>query len=118
LLLSGVPDLLGSRRTFIAGSTLLTLGTLMVAGADNQGLLVAGRLVKGAGAASALGGATGVMVGAARRFLRLVIGVPRHRASFGRCGRPAPETLEEGPIGARRRLDGRGAVTITVRWSR
>ena len=92
LLFGRAADLLGRRRMFIAGSTLFTVGTLMAAAAGNQGLLVAGRLVQGAGAAalspaamslllltfpgqqrakamsawgaaSTLGGATGVMVG-------------------------------------------------------
>ena len=92
-LLSGrAADLFGRRRMFIAGSSLFTVGTLMAAAAHDQGLLVVGRLVQGAGAAalspaamslllltfpgqqrakamsiwgaaSALGGATGVMVG-------------------------------------------------------
>ena len=53
LLLSGrAADLLGRRRMFIGGSMLFTLGTLVAAGADSAGLLVAGRLVQGAGAAA------------------------------------------------------------------
>jgi MFS family permease len=132
LLLSGrAADLIGRRRMFIAGSTLFTLGTLMAAGAHDQGLLVVGRLVQGAGAAalspaamslllltfpgqqrakamslwgaaSTLGGATGVMLGG-------LLAVPVSVAAIVL----ASYVLEEGPVGTRRRLDGRGAVTIT-----
>jgi EmrB/QacA subfamily drug resistance transporter len=143
-LLSGrAADLFGRRRMFIAGSTLFTIGTLLAAGADNQGLLVVGRLVQGAGAAalspaamslllltfpghqrakamsiwgaaSALGGATGVMVGGllAGSFgwsSVFLVTVPISVAAVVL----ASHVLEEGPVGARRRLDGRGAVTIT-----
>ena len=119
LLLSGrAADLLGRRRMFIAGSMLFTLGTLLAAAADNPGLLVAGRLVQGAGAAGTqpcrhvtppaelprsaashgherLGRRLNsgwsdrrVGRGSACRLLRLVIGLPRHRADLGRRGRP------------------------------
>ena len=93
LLLSGrAADLFGRRRMFVAGSALFTVGTLLAAFATNPALLMGGRIVQGAGAAalspaamslllltypgpqraramsiwgaaSALGGATGVMAG-------------------------------------------------------
>ena len=126
LLLSGrAADLFGRRRMFIAGSALFTVGTLLAAAAANEGMLVAGRIIQGAGAAalspaamslllltfpgparakamsiwgaaSAVGGATGRLPRRpARRHLRLVLGLPRHRACLGRRRRP-------GPAGARR----------------
>ena len=56
----------------------------------------------GTEAASALGGATGVMLGG-------LLAVPVSVAAIVL----ASHVLEEGPVGTRRRLDGRGAVTIT-----
>jgi EmrB/QacA subfamily drug resistance transporter len=144
LLLSGrAADLVGRRRMFVAGSTLFTLGTLMAAGAHDQGLLVAGRLVQGAGAAalspaamslllvtfpgqqrakamslwgaaSTLGGATGVMLGGllAGSFgwsSVFLVTVPVSVAAIVL----ASYVLEESPVGTRRRPDARGAVTIT-----
>ncbi len=143
LLFGRAADLLGRRRMFIAGSTLFTVGTLMAAAAGNQGLLVAGRLVQGAGAAalspaamslllltfpgqqrakamsawgaaSTLGGATGVMVGG------LLVGsfgwssvflvtVPVSLAAVAL----ASFVFEDGPTSNRVKLDGRGAATIT-----
>ena len=53
LLLSGrVADLCGRRRMFTAGSALFTAGTLLAAAAVNGQMLVAGRIIQGAGAAS------------------------------------------------------------------
>jgi EmrB/QacA subfamily drug resistance transporter len=143
LLFGRAADLLGRRRMFIAGSTLFTVGTLLAAAAGNQGLLVVGRLVAGAGAAalspaamslllltfpgqqrakamsawgaaSTLGGATGVMVGGmlvgsfgwSSVFL---VTVPVSVAAVVL----ARHLFEEGATSARVRLDGRGAATIT-----
>src|SRR5690349_18886641 len=92
LLLGRLADLVGRRRIFVVGSTVFTLGTLLAAAAGNELVLVAGRVVQGAGAAalspaamslllaafpgagraramslwgaaSAVGGATGVLTG-------------------------------------------------------
>ena len=121
LLLSGrAADLFGRRRMFVAGSAVFTVGTLLAAFATSQGLLVGGRIVQGVGAAalspaamslllltypgpqraramsiwgaaSALGGATGVMAGGLLvGTLRLVVGVPRDRARLGRRRRHRP----------------------------
>jgi EmrB/QacA subfamily drug resistance transporter len=52
LLLSGrVADLFGRRRVFVVGASLFTLGTLLAALAVSQELLIAGRVVQGIGAA-------------------------------------------------------------------
>ncbi|HEX8093159.1 MFS transporter [Jatrophihabitans sp.] len=144
LLLSGrAADLFGRRRMFVAGSVLFTAGTLLAAFSANQGPLVAGRIVQGIGAAalspaamslllvtfpgqqrakamsiwgvaSALGGATGVMVGG------LLVGsfgwssvffvtVPISVAAVVL----ARTVLAEGAHGARRRFDWHGSATIT-----
>ncbi len=93
LLLSGrAADVFGRRRLFTAGSAVFTVGTLVAAAASSEAQLLTGRVVQGAGAAalspaamsllllafpgpararamsawgaaSALGGASGVMVG-------------------------------------------------------
>jgi MFS family permease len=53
LLLSGrLADLFGRRRMFTAGSALFAAGTLLAAAAPDQGLLLAGRVVQGVGAAA------------------------------------------------------------------
>ena len=53
LLLSGrLADLFGRRGMFTAGSVLFTVGTLLAAAAADQGLLLAGRVVQGVGAAA------------------------------------------------------------------
>jgi hypothetical protein len=52
LLFGRVADLLGRRRMFIAGSAAFTLGTLVAATAVNEWMLVAGRVIQGAGAAA------------------------------------------------------------------
>lgn len=143
LLFGRVADLLGRRRMFVGGSVLFTLGTLVAATAGGQELLLLGRIVQGAGAAalspaamsllllafpgesraramsvwgasSALGGATGVMAGG---LLTGYLGwsavfyvtVPASITAIVLAGRVLPE----GARGARRRLDVRGAVTIT-----
>ena len=144
LLLSGrAADLLGRRRMFIGGSMLFTIGTLLAASADSSGLLVAGRLVQGAGAAalspaamsllllnfpgpqraravsvwgaaSTLGGATGVLSGGllagsfgwASVFL---VTVPVSLAAVVL----ASQVLQDAPVGAGRRLDVQGAAAVT-----
>ena len=144
LLLSGrAADLFGRRRMFIAGSGLFSVGTLLAALAPSPTLLMSGRIIQGAGAAalspaamslllvtypgaararamsiwgaaSALGGATGVMVGG------LLVGtfgwssvfyvtVPISIAAVTLARRVLPE----GDHGARRRFDWAGAATIT-----
>jgi EmrB/QacA subfamily drug resistance transporter len=144
LLLSGrVADLFGRRRMFVAGSTLFALGTLLAAFAGNQGLLVTGRIVQGVGAAalspaamslllltfpghhrakamsiwgaaSTLGGASGVMaggllVGSFGWSSVFLVTVPISLAAVVM----ARTVLDEGGRGARRRFDGLGAASIT-----
>ncbi len=142
--LSGrVADLFGRRRMFIGGLATFTLGTLLAAAASNQWMLLGGRIVQGAGAAalspaamslllltfpgpararamslwgaaSAVGGATGVFLGG------LLTGVFGWQAVF-LVTVPASLTsvvlarsvLQEGARGARHRFDALGAVTIT-----
>ena len=144
LLLSGrAADLFGRRRMFVAGSALFTVGTLLAASATNQGLLLGGRIVQGVGAAalspaamslllvtfpgpqraramsiwgaaSALGGATGVMAGG------LLVGsfgwssvffvtVPISLSAVAM----ARYVLPVGAHGGRRRFDWHGAAAIT-----
>jgi MFS family permease len=143
LLFGRAADLLGRRRMFMGGSSLFTLGTLIAACASSQELLVGGRVVQGVGAAalspaamslllatfpgrsraravsvwgaaSALGGATGVLAGGLLAgFLGwsavFFVTVPVSVAAIVL----ARHVLHEGARGARRRLDGRGAFTIT-----
>lgn len=53
LLLAGrVADVVGRRRMLMIGSAVFTLGTLLAATATGEALLVAGRVVQGAGAAA------------------------------------------------------------------
>ena len=138
-----VADLFGRRRVFIVGAGLFTLGTLVAAGAVSQELLIAGRLVQGVGAAalspaamsmllstftvgqrvkamatwgaaSTLGGATGVAAGG------LLAGTVGWRAVF-LVTVPVSLTavvlarhlLAEGRPGARRRFDWAGAAAVT-----
>jgi EmrB/QacA subfamily drug resistance transporter len=143
LLFGRVADLLGRRRMFVGGSVLFTLGTLAAGFAPGAGILVVGRVIQGAGAAalspaamslllvtfpgemraramsvwgaaSAVGGATGVLVGGLLSgflgwssvfFVTVPVSVT---AVF-----VARRVLAEGSPGARRRLDWRGAATIT-----
>lgn len=145
LLLCGrVADLLGRRRMFVGGSAIFTMGTLIAALAAGQELLLAGRIIQGAGAAalspaamslllqtfpggararamsvwgasSALGGASGVLAGG---LLSGYLGwssvffvtVPVTTTAVVLARRALPV----GARGARRRLDWRGAVTITA----
>ena len=144
LLLGRVADLLGRRRMFVAGSALFTVGTLLAASAGDAWMLVAGRVVQGAGAAalspaamsllvlgfpgdqraramslwgaaSAVGGATGVLAGG------LLVGtfgwpsvflvtVPVSVAALVLARR----VLDDGARSARRGFDAGGAVTITA----
>lgn len=143
LLFGRIADLLGRRRTFVGGSALFTFGTLVAAFATGQELLVAGRVIQGAGAAalspaamslllltfpgerraramsvwgaaSALGGATGVLAGG------LLAGYLGWSAVFlvtvpvsVTAVLLARRVLDESARGSRRRLDVRGALTIT-----
>ncbi len=144
LLLSGrAADLFGRRRMFVAGSGLFTVGTLLAACATNPALLLAGRIIQGAGAAalspaamslllltypgqqraramsiwgaaSALGGATGVMsggllVGTFGWSSVFFVTVPVTIAAVTLARRVLPE----GAHGTRRRFDWNGAVAIT-----
>jgi EmrB/QacA subfamily drug resistance transporter len=144
LVLSGrVADLFGRRRMFIGGSAMFTLGTLLAAASENEWMLLGGRVVQGAGAAalspaamslllltfpgpararamslwgaaSAVGGATGVFLGG------LLTGVFGWQAVF-LVTVPVSLTavvlarlvLDEGARGARHRFDAAGAVVIT-----
>ena len=144
LLFGRVADLLGRRRMFVAGSALFNVGTLVAAAAADQWVLVAGRVVQGAGAAalspaamsllmltfpgpqraramslwgaaSAVGGATGVFAGGllAGSFgwsSVFLVTVPVSVAAVVLAGR----VLDDGARGARRRFDVRGAVTVTA----
>jgi EmrB/QacA subfamily drug resistance transporter len=145
LLLCGrVADQVGRRRLFSAGSVLFTVGTLMAAATSNEWMLVAGRVVQGAGAAalspaamslllvnfpgelraramslwgaaSALGGATGVATGGLLsgtvgwRAVFLVT-VPASVAAVVLAGR----VLADSPRSPGRAFDARGAVAITA----
>jgi EmrB/QacA subfamily drug resistance transporter len=144
LLFGRVADLLGRRRMFIAGSAVFTLGTLVAATAANEWVLVAGRVIQGAGAAalspaamsllmlnfpgaqraramslwgaaSAVGGATGVLAGGlltgtfgwSSVFL---VTVPASVAAAALAHRVLDDTAH----GTRRRFDAPGAVTSTA----
>jgi EmrB/QacA subfamily drug resistance transporter len=144
LLLAGrAADLLGRRRMFVAGSALFTAGTLLAGMATGEAVLVAARAVQGVGAAalspaamslllvtfpgaararamsawgaaSTLGGATGVLAGG---VLSGTVGwswvfyatVPASVAAI--LG--ARRLLPEGPARVSRRFDGVGAATVT-----
>ena len=144
LLLSGrAADLFGRRRMFVAGSALFALGTLLAAFATHAGLLLAGRVIQGAGAAalspaamslllltypgtararamsiwgaaSALGGATGVMAGGLlvgtfgwSSVFYVTVPISIAAVTF------AHRVLPEGAHGTRRRFDWHGAAAIT-----
>lgn len=144
LLISGrAADLCGRRRVFVAGASLFTVGTLVAAAAVNQELLVLGRVVQGVGAAglspaamsmllaafpaaqraramgawgaaSTLGGATGVMSGGVLagtvgwRAVFLVT-VPVSLAAVALARRVLPA---DAPA-VRRSVDWAGAATAT-----
>ncbi len=143
LMLGRVADLVGRRRMFVAGSAAFTIGTMVAASAADQWMLVGGRVVQGAGAAalspaamsllmltfpgehraramslwgaaSAVGGATGVLAGGlltgtfgwSSVFL---VTVPVTIAAVVM----ARWVLDDTSRGTRRRFDASGAVTIT-----
>jgi EmrB/QacA subfamily drug resistance transporter len=144
LLLSGrAADLFGRRRMFVAGSVLFAAGTLLAAFATSATQLVGGRIVQGMGAAalspaamslllltfpgpararamsiwgaaSALGGAAGVMTGgllvsAFGWSSVFLVTVPVSVIAVAVAGRVLPE----GDRGALRRFDWHGAAAIT-----
>ena len=145
LLLSGrLADLFGRRRMFTAGSGLFTVGTLLAAVAADQGLLLAGRVVQGVGAAalspaamsllilafpgqararamsiwgaaSTLGGATGVALGGLlagslgwRSVFLVTVPVSVAAVALAR------HVLPESALGPRRRFDWGGAASVTA----
>lgn len=145
LLLCGrVADQVGRRRMFGAGSVLFTIGTLLAASAGNEWLLIAGRVVQGAGAAclspaamslllvnfpgelraramslwgaaSTLGGATGVaagglLAGSLGWSSVFLVTVPVSLAAAVLANR----VLDESPRTTSHRFDARGAVVITA----
>jgi EmrB/QacA subfamily drug resistance transporter len=145
LLLAGrAADLVGRRRMFVVGSSLFTVGTVMAAAATTPAMLLAGRIVQGVGAAalspaamslllltfpgaararamsiwgaaSGLGGATGVLVGGllAGSFgwsSVFLVTIPVTLAAVVLATRVLPE----GARGARRRFDWPGAAAITA----
>jgi EmrB/QacA subfamily drug resistance transporter len=144
LLLSGrAADLLGRRRVFVAGASLFTVGTLVAAAAVNQEMLILGRVVQGVGAAglspaamslllatfpaahraramgawgaaSALGGATGVMSGGVlagtvgwRAVFLVTVPVSLAAVALGR------RVLVADASTVRRSVDWAGAATAT-----
>jgi EmrB/QacA subfamily drug resistance transporter len=144
LVLSGrIADLFGRRRMFVGGSVTFTVGTLLAAAASNEWMLIGGRLVQRAGAAalspaamslllltfpgpqraramslwgaaSAVGGATGVFLGGLltgtfgwQAVFLVTVPVSLTGAVLAR------HVLEEGARGLRHRFDALGAVTIT-----
>ncbi len=144
LLLSGrAADLFGRRRMFMGGTVVFSVGSLLAAAATNEAMLLAGRIVQGAGAAalspaamsllllaspgqarakamsvwgaaSAVGGATGVLLGGilAGTFgwsSVFLVTVPFSVASVIAAGRVLTET----GTAARHRFDWGGAVTST-----
>jgi len=145
LLLSGrLADLFGRRGMFTAGSALFTVGTLLAAVAADQGLLLVGRVVQGVGAAalspaavsllmlafpgqararamsiwgaaSTLGGATGVALGGLlagslgwRSVFLVTVPVSVAAVALAR------HVLPESALGPRRRFDWGGAASITA----
>ncbi|WP_324651693.1 MFS transporter [Georgenia sp. H159] len=145
LLLAGrAADVVGRRRMFVVGAAVFTLGTLLAGTAGNEGVLVTARVVQGAGAAalspaamslllamspgpararamsawgaaSTLGGATGVLAGG---LLTGTLGwtwvffatVPVSLAMIGGARR----LLDDAGARHRRRFDALGAATITA----
>ena len=143
LLFGRVADLFGRRRVFGTGSALFAIGTLLAAVAGSEGALVAGRIVQGAGAAalspaamalllvnfpgeqraramslwgaaSTVGGATGVfagglLTGAFGWSAVFLVTLPASLAAVAL----APRVLTDGPRGARRPFDTKGALLVT-----
>ncbi|MCB0909208.1 MAG: MFS transporter [Nocardioidaceae bacterium] len=144
LVLSGrVADLCGRRRMFAGGSVVFTLGTLLAASAWSPLALVAGRVVQGAGAAalspaamslllvmfpgprraramslwgaaSAVGGATGVFLGGVltgtfgwQAVFLATVPVSMAAAVLARL------VLEDGARRTRHRFDALGAAAVT-----
>ena len=144
LLLSGrAADLVGRRRVFVSGAALFTAGTLLAAMAFNQEMLIIGRVVQGVGAAglspaamslllatfpaaqraramgawgaaSTLGGATGVVSGGVlagtlgwRAVFLVTVPVSLAAVTLGR------RLLGEDPPGVRRTVDWAGAAAVT-----
>ena len=144
LLLAGrAADVVGRRRMFVVGSAVFTTGTLLAATASSEVALVAARVVQGAGAAalspaamslllvmfpgparalamsawgaaSTLGGATGVLAGGLLSgtvgwsfvfYATLPVSVVGIFA--------AHRLLDDGRRGARRPFDAAGAATVT-----
>ncbi|MGZ5405844.1 MAG: MFS transporter, partial [Nocardioides sp.] len=145
LLLCGrVADQVGRRRVFSAGSALFTVGTLLAASASNEWMLIAGRVIQGVGAAclspaamslllvnftgehraramslwgaaSTLGGATGVAAGGliAGSFgwsSVFLVTVPVSLAGAVLANR----ILDDTPRTTAHRFDARGALVITA----
>ena len=144
LLLSGrLADLFGRRRLFVGGSARFADGTLFAAAAANQWMLVGGRVIQGAGAAalspaamslllltfpgpararamslwgaaSAVGGATGVfagglLTGAFGWSAVFLVTVPVSVSAVVL----ARVVLPEGARGPRHRFDALGAAAVT-----
>ncbi|WP_395695693.1 MFS transporter [Nocardioides sp.] len=143
LLLGRVGDLVGRRRMFVAGSAMFTAGTVAAALAPGPWTLLVGRAVQGAGAAalspaamsllvltfpgarraramslwgaaSAVGGATGVLsggllVGAFGWSSVFVVTVPVTLTAM----LVARHVLDESPRAPRRPFDVVGAVSVT-----
>lgn len=144
LLLSGrAADLVGRRRIFVSGAGLFTAGTLLAAAAVNQEMLIIGRVVQGVGAAglspaamslllatfpaaqraramgawgaaSTLGGATGVVSGGVlagtigwRAVFLVTVPVSLVAVTLGR------QLLPEDAPGVRRTVDWAGAAAVT-----
>jgi EmrB/QacA subfamily drug resistance transporter len=144
LLLSGrAADLFGRRRVFVSGAAVFTVGTLLAATAVDQQLLIAGRIVQGVGAAglspaamslllatfpheqrvramgawgaaSTLGGATGVVSGGMlagtvgwRAVFLVTVPVSMAAVALG------VRVLAEDASGVRRTFDWAGAATST-----
>jgi EmrB/QacA subfamily drug resistance transporter len=144
LLLSGrAADLVGRRRVFVSGAALFTVGTLLAAAAVNQEMLIIGRVVQGVGAAglspaamslllatfpaaqraramgawgaaSTLGGATGVVSGGVlagtvgwRAVFLVTVPVSLAVVALGR------RVLVEEVAGVRRTVDWAGAAAVS-----
>jgi EmrB/QacA subfamily drug resistance transporter len=144
LVLAGrVADLFGRRRLFVAGSAVFAFGTLLAAAAAGPNVLVLARVIQGIGAAalspaalsllmltfpgpsraramslwgaaSAVGGATGVFAGGvlSGAFGWQAVFLVTLPVSTGAV-LLARRVLDESPAGARHQFDVLGAATIT-----